>query len=190
MTPSQRRWLLLVALIAGVLALDLVTKQAVLDNLFRGETREPIPALVPYFQITLSYNTGAAFGILPQAGDVFLVIAIVVVIGLLIFYQQLPEPAHLSRMSLGMIIGGALGNAIDRIQHGHVVDFIHYRVPALDISNVSNLADHAIVLGVIIMFIDSWRMERLEKQAAQATMIDTPPPNIAGNNPSDEQTDV
>jgi len=189
MTPSQRRWLLLLALIAGVLALDLVSKQAIIDTLVRGETREPIPALVPYFQITLSYNSGAAFGILPQASDVFLVIAIVVVIGLMIFYPRLPEPAHLSRMALGMIIGGALGNAIDRIQHGHVIDFIHYRVPTLDISNVSNIADHAIVLGVIIMFIDSWLVERHEKRA-EAAAAEAPPPNITGNSPSDEQIDV
>jgi len=172
MTELQRRWVLVLALIAGVLALDLVSKQAIIDNLVRGETREPIPALVPYFQITLSYNSGAAFGILPDASNIFLIIAIVVVIGLMIFYPRIPDPAHLSRLAIGMIVGGALGNAIDRIQHGHVIDFIHYRVPALEISNVSNIADHAIVLGVVIMFIDSWLLERREKREAQAAEAD------------------
>lgn len=169
----QRRWLLVLPLIAGMLALDLVTKEIALDNLARGQTAEPIPALVPYFQFTLSYNTGAAFGIFPDASNIFLVIAIIVVIGLLFFYGRIPDEAHISRMAVGMVVGGALGNAVDRIQHGHVIDFIHYRVPPLDISNVSNLADHAIVLGVLLIFFDSWRLDRIEAQreAAEAANV-------------------
>lgn len=184
MSQTQKRWLLVLSLIAGVLALDLVTKQAVIDNLVRGETTEPIPALVPYFQITLSYNTGAAFGIFPEASNIFLIIAIVVVAALLFFYNHIPDEAHITRMATGMIVGGALGNAIDRIQHGHVIDFIHYRVPALDISNVSNLADHAIVLGVLLIFFDNWLIDRRKARAeAEATteVEEAPPtPSVEG----------
>lgn len=163
MTQTRRRWLLVLALIAGLLALDLVSKQAALDNMLEGETIRPISALVPYFQITLSYNSGAAFGIFPQASNVFLVIAVIVVIGMLFFYPSIPDAGDPTRLAVGMVIAGALGNAIDRLQHGYVVDFIHYRLPALDISNVSNIADHLIVFGVLIMFYDSWRLEKLEE---------------------------
>ena len=66
-----------------------------------------------------------------------------------------PPPARLTRLACGFICGGALGNAADRLQHGLVIDFIHYQIPGL-ISNVSNLADHAIVLGALLLLLESW----------------------------------
>ena len=66
--------------------------------------------------------------------------------------EPVPPP-----FAIGLVIGGAVGNALDRLQHGHVVDFIHYQIPNL-ISNVSNLADHAIVCGVLLVIAESfWR---------------------------------
>jgi signal peptidase II len=174
MRQLMKRWLLVIVVIAAVLTVDQVSKQVVIDNLLLGETYQLIPALVPYFQITHSFNTGAAFGFLPDASNVFLVIAAVIVVAMLYFYPRIPQHAHLTRVATGMICGGALGNAIDRIRHEHVVDFIHYQIPGL-ISNVSNLADHAIVLGVILLLVDSWRSERSAKreQAAEESSQDT-----------------
>lgn len=160
----MRRWILLISIVAGVLALDQITKQAVITTLRLGESRQPLPFLFPYFQITRSENTGAAFGFLAHAGDVFLVIALLVSAAIVVFYGRLPDYATLTRVGMGLVVGGALGNAVDRIQHGAVVDFIHYQLPGV-VSNVSNLADHAIVLGVILIFIDSWRIERRQKHA-------------------------
>ena len=179
MSVKQKRWLGVIILIALVVLIDFVSKQSVSENLVLGETREPVELLSPYFQITLSYNTGAAFGMLPDAGNIFLLIAIVVVIGMLFFFNRIPDSANLTRVGIGLIVGGALGNALDRIQHGHVIDFIHYSLPQLNLSNVSNIADHAIVIGVILVLIDSWRLERLEKKAA---VVDpsSPTPNISG----------
>ena len=85
--------------------------------------------------------------------------------GLFWYYPRIPHNARLSQIATGMVCGGALGNALDRIQHGHVIDFIHYRIPDV-ISNVSNLADHAIVLGVVLIFMDSWRLDRIEARQA------------------------
>jgi signal peptidase II len=135
----------------------------VVESLRLGETRQPIPALAPFFQITRSHNTGAAFGFLPQVGDLFLVIAVVVVIAMLYFYPRIDERAVLQRIGAGLICGGALGNALDRIQYGLVIDFIHYQIPGI-VSNVSNIADHAIVVGVVFIFIDSWLKDRAEAQ--------------------------
>lgn len=150
------RWLKLFALIFVVLIIDQVTKRIVMNALQLGESIDLIPFLSPLFRITYGQNTGAAFGFLPQGGDIFLVIAVVVVTAMIIFFPRLPENALLSRLGTGLICGGALGNAIDRIDHGAVIDFIHYTIPGV-ISNVSNLADHAIVFGVVLILIESWR---------------------------------
>ena len=158
-----RNWLLLVVVIGVVLTVDQITKRLILDTMLIGETRQPVPALAPYFQFTRSENTGAAFGFLPQGGDIFLVIAVIVVIAMFFFYPRIPADGGLTRVGIGLICGGALGNALDRLQHGPVIDFIHYQIPGL-ISNVSNLADHAIVLGVALIFIDSWRSERAQRR--------------------------
>jgi signal peptidase II len=163
----MRRWLSLFVIIVAVLAADQISKRIVVDNLRLGESVEPIPALGDFFQITRSQNTGAAFGFLSQAGDVFLIIAVVVTIALMFFYHRLPANATLMRFGIGLVCGGALGNALDRLEYGAVVDFIHYQIPGV-VSNVSNLADHAIVIGVIVIFIDSWRADREKKRTEDA----------------------
>jgi signal peptidase II len=163
----RNHWMLLLGLIVAILVVDQLTKRWVLDNLQVYESRQPIPALATYFQITYSQNTGAAFGFLPQAADLFLVIALVVVSAMIYFYSRVPADGNLTRFAIGLICGGALSNALDRLQHGYVVDFIHYRIPGL-ISNVSNLADHAIVIGVILIFVDSWLSDRRKKVAPVA----------------------
>jgi signal peptidase II len=151
-----RKWLPLFGIIAIVLLLDQITKRWVLDNLAPTQSYNLIPALYPYFQLTLSENRGAAFGFLPQAGDLFLILALVVVVIMLVFYPRIPEKARVTRFALGLVVGGALGNAFDRVTQGVVIDFIHYSIPNL-VSNVSNLADHAIVIGVILIVLESWR---------------------------------
>lgn len=167
MSRSARNWGLLVVITIIVLAVDQLTKNWIVQNLAVGDSRQPIPAISDYFQITRSANTGAAFGFLPQGGNLFLVIAVGVVAAMFYFYPRLPAHATATRLAIGMICGGALGNAIDRLRYEHVVDFIHYQIPGM-ISNVSNLADHAIVLGVIIVLIDSWRSDHQQKQESAA----------------------
>ncbi len=162
------RWGVLFGVIALVLLVDQVSKKWVLNQMFFGETLQPIPALVPYFQLTLTENRGAAFGFLPQASDIFLVIALIVIVAMVFFYPRLPARAWATRIGMGLIGGGALGNALDRLQYGAVIDFIHYQIPGL-ISNVSNLADHAILLGVIIILIQSWRTDSSPKPAGDAS---------------------
>lgn len=161
----RKRWLGLLLVVITIVAADQLSKRWVVDNLLLNESRQPIPAMSDYFQITRSYNTGSAFGFLPEAGDIFLVLAVVVVIALFFFYPRIPANAWLTRLATGLVCGGALGNALDRIQYEHVVDFIHYQIPGL-VSNVSNVADHAIVLGVALIFIDSWWQERQQKHQA------------------------
>ncbi|MBC8099444.1 MAG: signal peptidase II, partial [Armatimonadetes bacterium] len=154
LSDAVRLWLPLFALIGGVLAADQLSKAWIVGRLALGETRQPIPALAPYFQITYSANTGAAFGLLPGVGDIIMLIAVAVVLGMLYFYPRIPAQPPWTRLAIGLICGGALGNVLDRLQYGYVVDFIHYQIPGV-VSNVSNLADHAIVLGVIVVIIEN-----------------------------------
>ncbi len=158
----------LAVIVIAVIVLDQVTKQLVIDHLRIGESFRPIPALYPLFQITRSANTGAAFGFLPQGGDLFLIIELVVVVVLIVFYPRIAGKERLTRLGIALVIGGALGNAFDRITHGAVIDFIHYQIPGV-ISNVSNLADHAIVFGVLVIFVQSWRAD---SQRADSTKSD------------------
>ena len=169
-----RKWVLLATIIALTLLVDQVTKRIITTQLMLGESIQPIPALASVFQITRSENTGAAFGFLSQAGDVFFVIALVVVFAMIVFYPRIPANARVTRYAIGLVCGGALGNAVDRVQHGAVIDFIHYIIPGV-VSNVSNIADHAIVFGVILIFIESWRMDAKKEAPAPAETEQHPP---------------
>ncbi len=160
----KNKWLLLLVIALAVIGLDQISKNWVLDNLALYQSMQPVPMLAPFFQFTRSANTGAAFGMLPNASDMLLVLAVVIVIAILIYYPRTHPDAHVTRLAMALVVGGALGNIIDRLQHGHVVDFIHYQVPPL-ISNVSNLADHAIVLGVLVLMIHNWRRDQQIKTA-------------------------
>ncbi|MDE2635268.1 MAG: signal peptidase II [Chloroflexota bacterium] len=165
----MRKWKILVSSLFVTALVDQAAKSWVLEHLIPYESVQPIPALAPLFQLTRSSNTGAAFGILPMAGDVFLILALSIVAGLLWHFRSVAPDASLVPLAIGLVIGGALGNIIDRLNYGHVIDFIHYQIPNL-ISNVSNLADHAIVSGVLLIIAESvWRDRRGSDSQITAT---------------------
>jgi signal peptidase II len=180
----MRKWIILGSITLLTIVLDQLTKTWILDNLPLYETIQPIPALVPLFQITHSTNTGAAFGIFPMAGNLIFLVSIIIVGGMLWYFREAPAQARFLPVTIGMVIGGALGNLIDRVQYGHVIDFIHYQIPNL-ISNVSNIADHAVVLGVILIIGESlWRDYRTK----QPILEEHPQGNPTGQSVSPEST--
>lgn len=165
----MRKWFILGGSLSLTTLADQASKQWIRANLEVYESVQPLPPLAPFFQLTRSSNTGAAFGIFPMAGDVFLVIALLIIVGLLWYFRQVPADGRLAPVAIGLVIGGAAGNVLDRLQHGHVIDFIHYQIPNL-ISNVSNLADHAIVFGVLLIIGESlWRDYRDRRLETSAT---------------------
>lgn len=144
-------WLLLAGLIIG---LDQLTKHLAIQYLELYRPNE----VLSWFNLTLAHNTGAAFSFLAGGSGWqrwFLTVVAVVICGvLLIWLWRLPHRARLLPTALSLVIGGAIGNLIDRIRFGYVIDFIdvHYadwHWPAF------NLADSAIVIGVILLLIDS-----------------------------------
>lgn len=138
--------ILLGGIALAIFVLDQVTKYLVLRNLEVNEAWNPIPALRPFVTITHVTNTGAAFGILPDKGTFFILVAVLVIVGILVYYRYLPADRLLVRASLGLQLGGALGNLLDRLRYGHVVDFVDFKIWP-----VFNVADSAIVVGVLIL---------------------------------------
>lgn len=137
-----------------VLVLDRITKKLALTHLI------PYTALpvVPGFNLTLSYNKGSAFGFLHYAAGwqvwFFGVIAFIVCIVLLIWLKRISWQVMWTSIALSFIVGGALGNVWDRIQYGHVIDFIqvyvaHFYWPTF------NLADSAICVGAIMLAVST-----------------------------------
>lgn len=115
-------------------------------------------AVLPFMNFTLLYNTGAAFSFLAEAGGwqrwLFMGLAIVISIGLVIWLLRLSVRQLGLIIALALILGGAIGNLIDRVIYGYVIDFIdvYYQTwhwPAF------NVADSAITIGVTILLIDA-----------------------------------
>ncbi len=140
---------------APVLALDQLSKAAISARLALYEQVAPIPALDSLFTFTLTHNTGGAFSLFPEAGK-FLVLTGVLMIGVVLYYAlALPANQLAQRVALGILLGGALGNLVDRLRQGYVVDFLHVRgLP------VFNIADIGIVGGVGLLLLLTWRHER------------------------------
>ncbi len=164
-TPAQ--WGVLIGVGGLVIALDQTVKWLVSTRLTPGQSWEPIPAIASFIRVTYSYNSGAAFGMLPQASDLFLLLAVITVIAFVFSYPKLPSHAWLSRVSIGLISGGALSNALDRLLIHHVIDYVHVQLTP-NFSNISNLADHSITVGVILLLVDQWLAERRNVEAKPA----------------------
>jgi signal peptidase II len=154
----QRWWAL--ALILFVL--DWVTKQAVVSNLFYGQEI----AVFPFFDLTLRYNTGAAFSFLAQAGGwqrwFFSLIALAVVVGISWRLVKIEETNRLESLALTFVLGGAIGNLYDRLVYGHVVDFLQFHWQQSWYFPAFNLADSAITIGVILMLLESFVSKKQE----------------------------
>lgn len=155
-SSNNRRWLTLIGIALIVFALDQITKTLVVERLALGESWAPIPAVADFFQITHSANSGAAFSLFSGANTPLLLLSLIMIVGIVYVFRQTPSERRLQIVAMGILLGGVLGNVLDRIRFGTVIDFIHWQIPHV-ISNVSNLADHAIVLSVILLFISQSR---------------------------------
>jgi signal peptidase II len=150
--PSFNNWLLLSIV---VIVLDQISKLVIDNSLQYGQV---IPVM-PSFNIVLAYNKGAAFSLLAQAGGwqrLFFSLIAVAASAAIIWVLRKHHQNKLMALSLSLILGGALGNLIDRIVYGHVVDFIQvyyssYFWPAF------NVADSAITVGAVLMVLDSMK---------------------------------
>jgi signal peptidase II len=151
LAPLWQHYGLLAAVALLVFCADQVTKAIVTRALGQGNV---VVILGGAAQLEYARNTGAAFSLFRSGGGLFAVIAIVVSAGILVYYRSTAGGPFLVRLALGCILGGALGNLVDRVRLGYVVDFIDFRWWP-----VFNVADSCIVVGVLLLVLHSLMMD-------------------------------
>jgi signal peptidase II len=145
--PLWQHYGLLAVVALLVFCADQVTKAIVTRTLAQGNV---VVILGGAAQLEYARNTGAAFSLFRAGGALFAVIAIVVSAGILVYYRSTAGGPFLVRLALGCILGGALGNLVDRVRLGYVVDFIDFHWWP-----VFNVADSCIVVGVLLLVLQS-----------------------------------
>ena len=158
---NSLRWLILSI---AVVIIDQITKREVMDNLFEFQRIN----LMPLLDLVRYHNTGAAFSLFADASGwqhwLFTIIAFAVSGGIIWYQWSLPvRGCRTLATGLALVLGGAIGNVIDRLMFGYVVDFIliyyqEWSWPAF------NVADSAITVGVTLIIIDSLFFERKRRQ--------------------------
>jgi len=141
--------------------LDRITKLAILAN--TGEL--PIPIIKRMFTLTYVKNPGVAFGWFPDWKLPPILMALVMIVIITYYSFQLPAREKLTRWSLALLVGGALGNLYDRVVYGFVVDFFLFHFGKYDFP-VFNVADIAIDLGVFLLFVDIFLLSQDEQEEA------------------------
>ena len=159
------RWVVIAVVL---IVLDQLTKYLAVKHI---PTDATVP-LLPFLSLVLTYNTGAAFSLLAGASGwqrwFFIGLGVVVSAGIIYWLRSLPRgSAPWLPAALTLVMGGALGNVIDRVAHGHVVDFLHFHwqghyFPAF------NVADSAITVGAALLIIDALLEGRRARQKARA----------------------
>jgi signal peptidase II len=139
-----------------VIALDQFTKWLVVKNM---AVYEQIPIIGNFFQLTSHRNTGAAWGILQGQMIFFYIITVIVIIGIVFYMQKYGKESKLLAVSLSFILGGAIGNLIDRVFRKEVVDFLDFTIIKYDFP-IFNIADSALVIGVILVLITTFIDEK------------------------------
>ncbi|MBL8513212.1 MAG: lipoprotein signal peptidase [Betaproteobacteria bacterium] len=153
--PATQGWWKWLVWSAIVVALDQLTKQVITAHFHYGEVK----FITSWFNLVLAHNTGAAFSFLANAGGWqrgFFVTVTIVITGVLLWMLRDHKGNRWLALALALVIGGAIGNLIDRVLYGYVVDFVQWHAagyywPAF------NVADSAISLGAVMLVIDSFR---------------------------------
>jgi signal peptidase II len=141
-------------IIAAILFLDQLAKFVIVRNLSLNQS---IPVIPGIFHLTLVHNKGAAFGLLKGQLSLFIFTSVLAVF-LIVFTLKDNKQARSNRAALALILAGALGNLVDRLFYGHVIDFLDFRVWP-----VFNVADSAITVGAILL---GWFILKNPKQNA------------------------
>ena len=139
------------ALAFFVILIDQWTKWLVVKNMELGER---IVMWDPWFALLSHRNRGAAWGILEGQTWFFTIVTIAVIIGIIYFYHKEAQGKPLMQLSLMLLLGGAIGNFIDRLFRGEVVDFFDVLIPIINYEfPIFNIADAALTIAVILLFI-------------------------------------
>lgn len=146
----------------------------VLDQLSKWLAQTYLPfheavEVIPFFSLYLTYNTGIAFSMLSSFGSTGLIALSVVIIGVMIvMWKRLPPDHQLASLGFSLVIAGALGNLIDRMTQGHVIDYFLFHTSTWAFA-VFNVADSFITLGAICIIVDEIVSARRKPELDSAT---------------------
>jgi signal peptidase II len=167
---KHERWILFIIAISVIL-LDQLTKEIVRSNMPLYTSWAPFPAVENFFRFTHATNTGVAFGLFQNGNGLFAIFASAIAIGIIVFNQRLSTGNPLLRVALGLQLGGAIGNLIDRLMQGWVTDFLDFGPWP-----VFNVADMAVVGGVILLayiMLQEDRKESARQKEAKVKISET-----------------
>ncbi len=159
-TRAEEETLIYYIIALVIVVIDQVTKWIIDTSMEIGER---IPVIENVFYITSHRNQGAAFGILQGQMWFFYIITTIVIIGIIYYMEKEAKYDWLYGSSLGLILGGAIGNFIDRIFRGEVVDFVDTFIFGYNFA-IFNVADVALCVGVALIFIKMIVDERKKKE--------------------------
>jgi signal peptidase II len=169
----KNRYYLIVCLIV---ILDHVTKWIAQVKLYPDQMVDIIPG---YLRLSCVYNSGVAFGFFDEIQSVWkpyilAAMAIVAIAVIFLYGMRMPAERKLLQLALGITMGGILGNFIDRVFRGYVVDFIEFHIYESFHWPTFNVADSAITVGIAFLLIDTVKNPGLEEAAAPTAMNDRP----------------
>ena len=170
---NKYQWLRWLTISVIVLLLDQLTKYAITATFQDNESK----VILPFFNLVLAHNTGAAFSFLAGASGwqrEFFIVVSVVISGVLLWMLRQQHANRLLATALALVLGGAFGNLVDRVLHGYVIDFIQLHAfghawPAF------NVADSAICVGAALLIWDSFRPSAAKAAPAIETSRETAP---------------
>ncbi|MFW2177954.1 MULTISPECIES: signal peptidase II [unclassified Moraxella] len=160
LTPNGNKAFVWYGLAVLAIVIDQVTKLYFENNFQLYQT---LPLIDPILNFTLAHNHGAAFSFLADKGGwqkwFFSALALAVSVGIMVYLRKTPQQAKVLSFGLAMVLSGALGNLIDRVRLGYVIDFVHVHYADVWHFPIFNVADMAINLGVALILIDAFFLE-------------------------------
>jgi signal peptidase II len=147
--PSAARWVLFGVLAAGVIVLDQLAKAWVIANLAEG--RDAVNVLGPWLRLVHGRNSGILFGMLPQSAGAFAIVSLVVIAGIMAYHWKAGR-GIVTTIALGLLLGGAIGNLLDRLRYGSVVDWIDMGIGSARFWTY-NIGDAAITTSILLIIL-------------------------------------
>jgi signal peptidase II len=152
---GRSRWLLFGGLAATVAVVDQIVKAIIVANF---EVNRIVPVIGEYARIVVSHNSGALFGLFRDQAPIFALFSLLV-IGVIVWYQSRAGGTLLVTLALGLLLGGAVGNLLDRLRLGYVVDFVDLGIGSWRFYTF-NVADMAISGSILLLLLLAIRPER------------------------------
>jgi signal peptidase II len=155
-TPGERgavgrpRWVLFIGLAAGIVVVDQLVK-AWIAGAVGFAVGEPVQVIGDVVRITVTHNQGALFGLFQGSAQAFAVVSLAV-LGVIVWYQARAGQSLLVSIALGLLLGGAIGNLVDRLRLGYVIDFVDAGIGAVRFYTF-NVADSAISCAILLLIL-------------------------------------